>query len=451
MRFQGELFCSMPVPEHHIRYCIQIKGDILKIRSVKKDELEKLTRFIINSMSGYEDKVRGTRAYMELKPLHRVEQHIIAVDDDGTWLSHVEMEDRLFMRIGKAMVRTALVSDVGTPPEFRNRGLATKTMVQSAVWAQKTGYKLITLSSAPDPAMHLYKKLGYVQFCDETHVEIRIPRLISLIRQKFSYTVKRYSNSFLKEMGDMYRATFGNVTGTIVRSSGYWRRIMDSKQKMCGVVNKLDPDFIFVAFKDNIAVAYMIGTSGTYHIPEKGTCIIWEAAHKQGYIESYYALFCACGRIMMRKGLEKLRIASRVDHPIFQMAREIGGTGHFDVHRHDLALIPDYAGFLEAIIPALKNRIDTSHHKGTQNRLSIGRGKNCFTISFNGNDIVITRGKSKNHISCSDGPMIQILIGYKSAKDAIGLQEAEVSSGKTAELAGILFPNEHPWQSHLDA
>ena len=423
----------------------------MKIRSLTPAESQRASGFIIEAMAGNRRNVQKLQAYLRSHPSYKANRHIMAIDDDGSWLSHVLMEDRLSVRIENARVKTALVSYVGTPPEYRNRGLASATMRAAAEWARKQGYALIILSSAPGAAFHVYRKIGYARFCDEPHVTVSVADVHPLAQEKSPYRVRRFSPNDVPAAARLYRRTYQGVTGTIVRTPAYWRWALSAKADSPGPVNHRDPDIAFTALKNGTPVAYALGTTGTFHIPEGGACILWECAHAHGHISAYRAILGACARLMLKKRLHTLRVAAPTTHPVFLPLRERGGTLSMDVHRHDLALVPDHQVFLNALLPALERRIACSRFGGRNLRLALAAAEKPLVLRSRNGNLAIAKGTCPDTFACSAESMTQMLIGYRSAENLCDCEQATVTTENARETAEVLFPELRPWQSHLDS
>ena len=119
----------------------------------------------------------------EMPPLTQTIQNLIAQFEDHTFLKVVNQGRIIASVRATCRAETCYIGRLIVHPDFQNQGIGTSLLTEIEKCCQAERYELFT-GSKSNRSLHLYKKLGYIQF--RTEKQTRKIKVIFLHKTKNS-------------------------------------------------------------------------------------------------------------------------------------------------------------------------------------------------------------------------------------------------------------------------
>jgi len=339
--------------------------------------------------------------------------------DGDTSLSRCWVVD-VVMRIGSRPVRAGGIGEVGTLPEYRNKGLSRRVMEASVRLMRREGYPISFLHGIPD----FYDKFGYITCMAEHDLTLdtrdaeRAPR---------GMKIRKLRKADLPQIARMYNRDNARRTASAVRDPRQWSGFQ--RGTWWGVPAAVR---VVVDARDRI---------GGYVVLDevKDRC---RAAEVGGVGEE---VFAAILHFLARRAVELRREAISMfipaDHPFAVYCRQYGCQDNTQYPRNGggMGQIIDLAACMGAILPVLAERWGPGDRGES---LGIRTGIGSGTLQWRRGELVLEEGAGAGCVRLRQQHLMQLLMGYVRVEDLAHAGSIGMPRGKRA-LLDRLFPMQH--------
>jgi predicted N-acetyltransferase YhbS len=367
-------------------------------------------------------------------PAYLPEQRLL-VKVDGRVVSHAHLTHRE-VRYGCATLPMTGVMWVGTLPEYRGLGFAQNLMRLADERARAMGAPLQALTTGMP---QFYRPLGWGICGRQTYAQAlsrNLPQVSDGViegRGAF-WHVRPWRQVELADLMSLYETQFANVTGTVVRSEGYWR----------WMIGRRYAHVIWVACQGDTVRGYAFVKD--HRILE----IASDPAHP-------HALRALLGRVRaeaLERAYPQVTVHAPVGHPAIEAFQSASGR-LFDQEATDGAYsmchIPDLGRFLKCILPELGRRAAAAD-VALPLEMGITTEDHRWLIHIEGKNSRVEPDKlSRRHLTLTPPVLVRLLMGHTSVDDAVAEEGFAASTATALEVARVLFPAQPIWRSPLDA
>ena len=339
--------------------------------------------------------------------------------DGEQWASRLWIVDKE-MRIGGSSVKIGGISSVETGEKYRGRGLASQVMEAALKLMAREGYQATILHGIPD----FYHRFGYAVCMPEYSLRIST---LDAERAQGSHSLREPKDIDWPAIARLYNGENAFRTGTIVRDAGSWKGFPRSvgfftKAAVRVAVDPKDRVVGYVVFDDDAA-----------------RCRAAEAGGLSGDVLGSLLRFLAERAVTLRK--EEVSLCLPPDHAMAVYARKFGceATIRFARNGEFMGRIVDFHGFMDTFAEGL----------GRESDLAPPDGRVIFSTDMGLCMLIVEKGRarmdrnappdSQDAAHLGQGALLQMLMGYRSARDLLAAGEIQAAS-EPLDLLGAWFP-----------
>lgn len=347
----------------------------------------------------------------------------VEIVEDGRSISRLWVVDKS-MRIGGGQVRIGGISTVGTEEAHRGKGLAGKVMEAALKLMEREGFHASILHGIPD----FYHRFGYTVCIPEYETRIAT---IDAERAKPGHTLRPPVESDLPAIARLYNAENAARNGTVVRDPSTWKGFPRS----AGFFMK--PGVRVAVDARERLVGYVV------YDDDKGRCRASEAGGQGGEVLGSVLRFLAQRAVELRK--EDVFLALPPDHPLSLHCRKFGCEAriHYPRNGEFMGLIVNFRPFMENVAEALGRFSETPLPDGRVD-FATDKGRCAVQVAERrGSLLEESRFEEEDQVRISQGPLLQLLMGYRSVADLHGTGEL-LGSAERLDLLSAWFPLRNP-------
>ena len=324
------------------------------------------------------------------------------------------------MRLDGVQLQVAGVGAVVTLEEYRKQGLMQTAALASFQAMQENGYDLSILRGRH------YAKFGYVRAWNYVTYRLK-PEELPRFELKSAYHL--LGPDQMAAMDALYNESHANFSGTAVRPT--YPMLQASDRNAYGwfdASGKL-AGYVCAAPVDDQKTLQCVEAVGD---PEQALAVLADLLPQVPYeAVTFFTLPQA--------------------HPVLQIIR-CGACvveNQYFYHTGWQVRLVNLASTLRKIRSLLENRLQHSHLANWTGRLTLDAGEQKAGLWLENGRITLTNTSPDEHAIHAGPALARLLIGSDDP-DEIMRQEAIACTGVGAELARVLFPNQHPRLSQWD-
>ena len=341
------------------------------------------------------------------------------------------------VRIGRAMVNSAIVSPVATRVGYEKKGYCSAVMRDAIIYMKQHEFDITTLWGHP----WLYTHYGYSPAMVGPSVAIK-PERCSPTEVKRPFIIQSYEETQAKAVTDIYHKNTINQVLAVIRNPEpfEWK------------VHSADVEFQTVIDRNGTVIGY-------YSISQT-------ARSGRNLLEIGVANTEACKIIFNKlldyakeKKLTEIICPMTQQHPFAQFA-----YWHNAELRTTMASGAGFARILDmtALFDKMKKEFETRlNHSELYNKtlsLTIKTGKETIYLLINNGEVIVSAEEEKTDYTLkAQLPSLNPLVtGYKSIYELIEKKEAAINSNRAMakksdgiQLVNILFPKGTPYDGNM--
>jgi hypothetical protein len=331
---------------------------------------------------------------------------------------------------------------VGTDPEFRNRGLVRLQFEEVHKWSAERGHRVQAITGIP----YYYRQFGYEMALDlagrRFGSEANLPKLKDGEQEPFR--IRLATESDLPFIADLYRRAIQRHMVACVRTSEILKYELDGQSE------KNADRYLMHMIKDPSGQPL-----GYFQHPifmgKTGVSALWYEL-KPGV--SWLAVTPTVVRHLWKAGQEYAKRDGKtcttfgfmlgVQHPVYEALGENLPSIHTPYAWY--LRVPDLAGFLNHIKPALEQRIADSMAAGHSREIKISFYRDGLRLVLENGKLVTIEpwkptSKDEGVTAFPDRTFLQLLFGYRSYEELkYAFADCWCDSEEVRALIEILFP-----------
>jgi predicted acetyltransferase len=351
-------------------------------------------------------------------------QQLLVEGEPVSWLSVVDHD----MRIGSAVVRMGGIGGVFTPEAQRRKGYSRRVMEHSVWWMGENGYDISMLFGIRD----FYPKWGYISALASHKLTIATR---NAARADAAYETREWTDADAAAVLDIYADNNAARTCSVVRHPGEWRFFRKGSRfrqpVKCFVVAGDAGEVMAYAAYDDLADAVNVSEVGARSADAFGT------------------LLAGCARLAQERGAEEISVFVPRDHPFAEYCRRFGcsATQDFPDDGAGMLRIIRLSSLMGKIAPELERRLLDSPFGDYESSLRITTDIGAVVLRLNGPLIELCSPEThaEHEVEVRQDVLTQLVVGYRSARDALNDPRLSASSCEAAEVLDLLFPVGEPY------
>lgn len=359
-------------------------------------------------------------------------------------ISHAQLLDRT-MQFGPLQLPVSQLAWLGTLPEFRRQGAASRLLAAADAKMRANGVALGLLRTR---VPHFYRRAGWAvwgrHICSRAKARDILARYWadpSLRREALNIRIWRHF-----EMPALMRIYAQNTAGTcgpLERTEPYWRWLISRGAFDHIIIALAGPDRLELTETKAPIVGYAVIRR------ERVVEFLTNPAYPTAGIQ---LLARACSDAIERRGNEIALDAPESD-PLHAFIQAAGGVFHH--HEADdqevfMAKLLDPAGFIARLGPVIGERIRAAGlNRATELGMHVGGEKFMLTLGPRG--VVMVAGRlGRNYLTCAPAEFTRLLLGHSAPSESSAGGRLVFSTQLAAEMAGVLFPRLPIWRPPWD-
>lgn len=326
------------------------------------------------------------------------------------------------MRVGSAFLRTGGIGAVATDDDFRKQGLMAQTASASINAMRECGYDVSILFGIDD----FYHRFGYVRAWSDTTSFVNVA---DLPKEKPPARLHSFKKRLNPALLALYNKHYASTTGTAVRPT----------------YANGDP------WGEGVNGVYWVGADGTpvgyVLIKRHGSRLT--CTEQCGDADEVLRVLASLGRKWHCEDIE-FRVLP-YDTEVAQRIRWGNCKIETTARRNGAALIVllNLTSALTKMQDELSRRLQASPLAKWRGDLAIVGAEQAAMLHIRNGEVTVVRPKDTQHALCGEAEIVQLLIGTDEPREVMAVSGI-TASGDAAELATVLFPNQHPVLGILD-
>jgi predicted acetyltransferase len=355
-------------------------------------------------------------------PRHRHE--LLVEGEPVSWLTIVDHD----MRIGCAVVRMGGIGGVFTPEGERRKGYSRRVMEHSVRWMGENGYDVSMLFGIRD----FYPKWGYISALASHRLTIGTR---NAARADAAHETREWTGADAAAVLDIYANGNAGRTCSVVRHPGEWQFFRKGSRFR-------QPVKCFVVVGDGGEV---IGYAAYDDVPDAVN--VSEVGARSD--EAFGTLLSGCARLAEERAVEEIAIFVPRDHPFAEYCRRFGcsATQGFPDDGAGMLRTINLSSLMGKIVPELERRLLDSPFADYRSSLRITTDIGAVVLRLNGPliELCAPGADAKHEVDVRQDVLTQLVVGYRSARDALNDPRVSASSREAAAVLDLLFPTGEPY------
>jgi hypothetical protein len=331
---------------------------------------------------------------------------------------------------------------VGTDPEFRNRGLVRAQFDEVHKWSAERGHRVQAITGIP----YYYRLFGYEMAVDlagrRFGYEPNVPKLKD--GEEEPYAIRPATGADLGFIAEVYKRAVQRHMLACVRTPAIFKYELDGQSE----INVNHHQFHVIEDATGALVGYLQHTTRN---GMTGLTAVWYELKEN---VSWLAVTPSVVRYLWRKGQEYAKRDGKectsfgfmvgAQHPVYEI---LGGDLPTVVTPYAYYLrVPDLAGFLNHIKPALEQRIAKSIAAGHSAEMKISFYRDGLRLLIEKGKLTAVESwkpspEDGGDVAFPERTFLQILFGYRSLDELRqSFPDCWYDREETRALINILFP-----------
>lgn len=429
-------------------------GDGLVLRAARREDAEALVAFNtaihVHHDSGDPDEwvtswVRDLTSGRH--PTFRVSDFTV-VEDTATGrivsslnlISQVWQYDGVRFKLGRPEL-------VGTHPDYRRRGLVREQMKVVHDWSAARGELVQAITGIP----YYYRQFGYEMAleadCGRGGHRSRVPELKKGERERYRLRAAREGD--VPFVTRTYQQGMERYAVSCVRDQAWWRYEL----KRGGMARELR----IIEGPKGEPEGILVHSARLYH--SELWCGPYELRPGASWLSATPAVvryLCRMGAEYAARdkvGFERFGLWLGSDHPAYRVMPDYLSQTHGPYAMY--VRVPDLAGFLEHIAPALERRLSESVCQGYTGELKLSFYRGGLWMAFAEgrlSEVSATAGEVEGAAASFPGlTFLQLVFGHRSWEELHhAYPDCQVQGNDVKVVLGALFPKKSSWVWPLD-
>lgn len=360
-------------------------------------------------------------------------------------LAHLHLTRRV-MRYGSCRFPASGLDWLGTLPEFRGQGFASRLMQTADRLMIEEGSQIAWMrTSIP----HYFRRFGWAVCGRHCHTRVSTRDLLSHLsssqgrRRTKALSVRPWRQVELPALMRLYQENVGNAVGAYERTEAYWRWLISRKGFDQILVAFEGPDKFDPGESDDAIVGYAVTWQD--RILELMTTPTHSGAAK--------TLMARACHEAIERDYHVITLHGPPDDPRHKWIADAGGSPYY--HESDngdvfMVKLLDPFGMLRTLGPELKRRADEA---GLPLPCELGllvEGQR-YRLLVNRRTAKISRQKlGRSYLTCNSNELTRLIMGHVDVAEAADSGRLEASTRVALETASALFPRLPLWRSPVD-
>jgi predicted acetyltransferase len=357
--------------------------------------------------------------------------------DDDTNAAHLWVLD-LPMRIGTSEVRMAGIGDVYTERAHRMKGYMRYLYADTVRYMTDEGYDVSMLFGIPN----FYTKFGYATSLPETTFTIQTRDAEAAATTGYAGTPRPIEPGDFPRVLELHNRENAERTGSLIRTAEGFTEFHGTDWGVRAVP---------MVWEDTAGtlLAYAVWDGGPGDWGRHTTEVkVGELGARDASM--FPVLLRAVAEQAVEKRCSEITFHLPPDHAFAEYAQRFGirWTVTYPRHSHGMMRILNQQPLFEKILSVLSDRLAKRADARAPEALSIETDLGVTTLGFGEGKVRLDGTRAPVRLSLSQDVLMQLIMGYRSARDVltasgvdlVGMEEAEL-----LPLLEILFPKSVPY------
>ena len=388
----------------------------MKLRGARADELADIaqlsarafTREFTGRVNSFLDRHSGPRARPDLARV---------LEADGLPRASVRIQDHN-IELGRARLRLAGIADVGTDPQQRGKGYASRLMSDTVRYMTETGFDVTLLFGIRD----FYDRFGYIVAMPRYNLSISVTDAQNARR---TLRARPCRPADLPPLKRIYRQNGRSIWCNAVRDKVDWQFRN----------HRFDNARVLLDGKKLVGYSVYNFTSNSLDVSEIG------AAENPAVYES---LLADLARVADEHSLERIQVQLPYDHPAVVAFADFGAdlSLHYPRNSGGMARILNFQSTIEKMLQQWGAQLSES---GLRSRIEfrIETDLGECALRFNrGRLALLESARPSLRLELPQTRLTQLLFGYQPAEFICAKPDVKCSSD-LLPVMNILFPQRH--------
>lgn len=372
----------------------------------------------------------------------------LLVKHEDRIVAHLQIVKRV-MQFGSLRLPVAMLRWLGTLPELRGRGLASRLIRIADQCMVEDGTALGLLSTR---IPHFFRQTGWAVCGRHCLSQARTPDLLVHLAQRRSpvpadepppLTVRPWRQVELPSLMRIYRQQAAEGFGTLERTEPYWRWIISRKGYEQILVAIEGPD----RFELDDGTAPIVGYAVT-----RGPKVV-ELYTEPGRFDAALELMTRAASEAMEHDQPSVSLAAPPDDPLHAVFQAAGSSlWHHETWQGEMymARLFDPGALLKLLCGELHRRADRAR-LARPCELSLHFDDQRFRLIISRRSVKVAQDKlGRCLISGNSAELVRLLLGHTNIDEAVDAGRLEAKTRAAQELAKVLFPQLPVWYPPLD-
>lgn len=364
----------------------------------------------------------------------------ITTRDEGRWHTRelwIDGEEKavcrlvvidLSMRIGTAVVRMAGIGGVYTQREHRMKGHMRALVEDSLRYMIDEGYDVSMLFGIEN----FYTKFGYAPSLASSICKVKTRDAEVAGAQAKACTTRPIEEQDMLTVLALYNAENAARTGSIVRAPEHFTKFHK------GTWYGAPPEATVFEDANGALLAYAVWDANA-----KAVKVAEVAAWDDGMFPTLLATFAEQA---VAKRCEAIELYIPSDHPFGEFVQRYGAKWKITYPRYGSGMmrILNQQALFEKIAPEMERRLAASPLSGYTGTLALSTDLGTTSLAFGGGKLTVGAVDAAMRLELSQDRLVQLVMGYRSVRDAINDVDVEVM-GDALALLNALFVKGYPY------
>jgi predicted acetyltransferase len=357
--------------------------------------------------------------------------------------AHVQLSHRS-LSFGDQQLPIAQLSWLGTLPEFRARGYATRLLHRAEQEMRKSGAVLgVMRTKIPQ----FFRRAGWAVCGRQSYSVARAREVLARLScepdQRSPLCIRLWRHVELPSLMRIYEQNTGGAYGPLERSEAYWRWLISRKAFDHIIVAIHGRDRMELVDTNAPIVGYAVVCQD--RVVELLTAADFPAASVQ-------LLARACGDSIERNR-QTIAVEMPPGAPLLQIMTEAGGisnSSECDGGEVQMVKVLNPAQFVRAIEPELAERARSANLPPVcELGFSIDGARQVLTVTRSG--VRLSQGRlGRSYLALKDNEFTRLLLGHNDVKESVEQGRMIASTQIALETARALFPRLPLWRPKWD-
>jgi predicted acetyltransferase len=368
----------------------------------------------------------------------------LVVKRDGRIVSHVHLSTRQ-MLFGSAKIPAAVVGWLGTLPEFRGQGYATRLLHQADDEMRRGGAVLGVLQTR---APHFFRRAGWAVCGRHSRSEASAREVLARLSAdretpRMPLSLRLWRHVELPSLQRIYSQNTERAFGPLARTEEYWRWMISRKA--------FDHIVVAIHGRDRMELVDTNAPLVGYAVVRQERVV--ELLASPDYPSTGMQLLArACGDLLERNR-QRIVLEAPPEEPLHNLMVQAGGTfnrGESDGGEVLMVRVVNPAALVRALEAELVERARAAELPApVELGFSVGGQKHVLTVTRR--TARLSRGRlGRSYLTLKENEFTRLLLGHGDVAETAAGERIVPSTQTAIEIARILFPRQPLWRPSWD-